>query len=83
MISLLTLVLQPAATWWLALQFGLDDNITRSIVLMAAMAPGLNAYLFASMYQRSLDTASSTVLLSTVLSVFSVSTWLIILHTYI
>ncbi len=83
MISLLSLVLQPAATWWLALQFGLDDNVTRSIVLMAAMAPGLNAYLFASMYQRSLDTTSSTVLLSTVLSVFSVSAWLIVLHNYI
>ncbi|MDH5353779.1 MAG: AEC family transporter [Gammaproteobacteria bacterium] len=83
MISLLSLGLQPAATWWLALQFNLDDSVTRSIVLMAAMAPGLNAYLFASMYQRSLDTASSTVLLSTVLSVFSVSAWLIVLRSFI
>lgn len=81
-ISVISLVLQPAATWWLASQFGLDTQITRSLVLMSAMAPGVNAYLFASMYHRSLDIASSTVLLSTLLSVFSVSLWLLALQTF-
>ena len=81
-ISALSLVFQPAATWWLALQFGLDMQITRSLVLMSAMAPGVNAYLFASMYHRGLDIASSTVLLSTILSVFSVSIWLLALQTF-
>lgn len=81
-IIVLSLLIQPAATWWLALQFGLDTDVTRSIVLMSAMAPGLNAYLFASMYQRSLDITSSTVLMSTMLSVFSVSLWLLALQTY-
>lgn len=81
-IATLSLVAQPALTWWLALQFGLDTQILRSIVLMSAMAPGLNAYLFASMYQRSLDVASSTVLLSTLLSVFSISAWLLALQSF-
>ena len=61
------------------LQLQLPLDITNSIVLMAAMAPGLNAYLFASMYNRGVDVAASSVLLSTILSVVSVSAWLIIL----
>lgn len=81
-ITALSLVFQPAATWWLALQFGLDMQITRSLVLMSAMAPGLNAYLFAGMYHRSLDIAASTVLLSTMLSLFSVSIWLLALQNF-
>ncbi len=82
LISILSLVLQPALTWWLAVQFDLDNQVTRSIVLMSAMAPGLNAYLFASMYNRSLDVASNTVMLATTLSVFSVSMWLLALQAY-
>jgi malonate transporter len=46
---------------------------------MAAAAPGLNAYLFAAMYNRGQDSAASSVLLSTLLSVFTISGWLILL----
>ena len=63
----------------MATQLGLSDQIVKSIVLMAAMAPGLNAYLFASMYNRSLGVNASTVLLGTLISVFSVSAWLLVL----
>ena len=79
LLSILSLIVQPAMTLFLAIQFQLSRDITNSIVLMAAMAPGLNAYLFAVMYNRSVDIAASTVLLSTVLSVLSLSVWLIIL----
>jgi predicted permease len=44
------------------------------------MAPGVNSYLFARMYQRGLDTAASTVLLGTAASVLSVSAWLWVLR---
>lgn len=79
LISLLTLIVQPAIALLLGQLLQLPESITRSIVLMAAVAPGLNAYLFASMYNRGLDAAASSVLLSTILSVFSVSAWLLIL----
>ncbi len=79
LISVLSLIVQPAITLLLGQLLQLPESITRSIVLMAAVAPGLNAYLFASMYNRGLDAAASTVLLATVLSVFSVSAWLLIL----
>jgi predicted permease len=79
LISVLSLIFQPALTLLLAQLLQLPESVTRSIVLMSAAAPGLNAYLFASMYNRGLDAAASTVLLATLLSVFSVSAWLLVL----
>ncbi len=79
MVSVLSLVVQPALTWLVATRLGLPKAIVDSIVLMAAVAPGLNAYLFASMYSRAVGVAASAVLLSTALSVFSVSAWLLVL----
>lgn len=78
-VALVSLLLQPALTLLVATRLGLPQQIVNSIVLMAAVAPGLNAYLFASMYNRALAASASSVLLSTVLSVFSVSAWLIFL----
>lgn len=78
-VALVSLILQPALTWLVATQLGLSAQIVNSIVLMAAVAPGLNAYLFASMYNRAVGAAASSVLLSTLLSVFSVSAWLVVL----
>ena len=76
LVSVLSLAVQPALALLIAGQLGLSQEITRSLALMAAVAPGLNAYLFASMYNRGLGAAASTVLLSTVLSVFTISLWL-------
>ena len=58
-VSALSLVVQPALTLLFAWQLGLPEAITRSIVLMAAVAPGLIASLFASMYDRGLGAAAS------------------------
>ena len=79
LISVLSLIVQPAVTLLLCRSLEMPENLTRSVVLMSAVAPGLNAYLFASMYNRGLDAAASTVLLSTLLSVFSISAWLVFL----
>jgi len=79
LVSALSLIVQPALTLLIARQLGLPDQVIKSVVLMAAMAPGLNGYLFASMYKRSLGVSASTVLLGTILSVFSVSAWLLVL----
>ncbi len=74
-ISTISLIVQPALVWLLAWQLQLPDVI----VLMAAAAPGLNAYLFAAMYNRGQDSAASSVLLSTLLSLFTITGWLILL----
>lgn len=79
MLTSLSLVLHPGATYGICLLLDVPDAVTRTVVLMAAMAPGINAYLFANMYERGQGTAASSVLLGTGLSVFSVSAWLFIL----
>ncbi len=78
-VSVVSLLLQPALTLLLATQLELPPQTINSIVLMAAVAPGLNAFLFAKMYDRALGASASSVLLSTLLSVFSVSAWLAVL----
>ncbi len=78
-ISVFSLILHPLLTWLLCMLLGVEDNAMRVVVLMAAMAPGVNAYLFANMYQRGQGTAASTVLLGTGASVISISVWLLIL----
>jgi malonate transporter len=45
-------------------------------VLTAAMAPGVNAYIFAQMYGRAQRVAASAVLISTGLTIFTASLWL-------
>ena len=47
--------------------------------MTAAMAPGVNAYVFASLYARGQAQAASAVLLATGLSVVTVSAWLTLL----
>jgi predicted permease len=80
MIAGLSLVLHPAITWSLAAGvFALPAEFVRSAVVTAAMAPGVNTYVFASLYSRGQAQAASAVLLGTALSVLTVSAWLALL----
>lgn len=80
MTSTLSLLIHPAITWCLAvLVFDLPAPFVQAAVLTAAMAPGVNAYVFASIYGRAVGAAASTVLLATLISVLTVSAWLSVL----
>jgi predicted permease len=80
MIASLSLVLHPAIVYALATGvFALPTDFVRSAVVTAAMAPGVNAYVFASLYSRGQAQAASAVLLGTALSVLTVSAWLALL----
>jgi len=78
-ISAISLILHPGISFAVCRLLHVPDELTAAVVLMAAMAPGVNGYIFASMYNRGRGTAASTVLLGTAASVFSVSAWLWIL----
>ncbi len=78
-ISIFSLLVHPGITFLVSNLIGLSESLSRMAVLIAAMAPGINSYLFATMYKRGEEIAASTVLFATVISVFSVSTWLWIL----
>jgi len=75
-ISTLSLLLHPGIALLVCRLLGAPDHLTDAAVLMAAMAPGVNSYLFASMYNRGQGAAASTVLLGTGVSILSVSAWL-------
>jgi malonate transporter and related proteins len=79
-LSAVSLILHPAITWVLATQiFTLDTAAIRSAVMTAAMAPGVNAYVFANLYGVGKRVAASTVLAATGLSIATVWVWLQIL----
>ena len=79
MVCVLALLVHPTATWLLAVRtFGLELDLVRSSVITAAMAPGINAYIFASMYERARRVAASSVLVGTALSIITVSAWLLV-----
>lgn len=80
MIAALSLILHPGIAYALSAGvFGLPEGFVRSAVVTAAMAPGVNTYVFASLYGRGQAQAASTILLATGLSVLTVSAWLAIL----
>lgn len=79
MICGLSLLVQPALTFALTKLFALDIAPTRSAVLTAAMAPGVNAYVFANMYGVAKRVAASAVLITTALSIITIWAWLLLL----
>lgn len=80
MISALSLLLHPAITFLLGTQgFALSISDLRSATVTGAMAPGINAYLFAHMYGVGKRVAATAVLIGTALSILTIWFWLHIL----
>jgi predicted permease len=80
LVLVLKLLVHPGIAYVLATQvFDLPIEFTRAAVMTAAMAPGVNVYVFASMYDRAKGTAANAVLLGTAVSIVSISFWLFIL----
>lgn len=78
--SVLKLLVQPAIAYLLMVYvFHVDHEYLRYGVLLAAMPTGINAFVFATYYNRSVNVASNTILISTVLSVVTVTGWLYLL----
>lgn len=78
--ALLKLLLLPGIAYVLLYHvLRIDHEYARYAVLLASMPAGINAYVFATYYNRSVNIAANTILLSTVLSVVTVTGWLYIL----
>ena len=78
-ITSVSLVLHPMITWGMGRMTGLDETAMRSAIVTASMAPGINSYLFANMYDRAKRVAASGVLIGTALSIISISIWITLL----
>jgi predicted permease len=78
--SLLKLIVQPAIAWVIMVPIlHIDHDLARYGVLLAAMPAGINVYVFATYYNRSVSVAANSILISTVLSVLTVTGWLYLL----
>lgn len=74
------LIVQPLIAYILMVPIlRVDPAIARYGVLLAAMPAGINVYVFATYYNRAVNVASNTVLISTLASVLTISVWLSIL----
>ena len=81
MVVTLSLIVHPIIVLLLGRYvFHLDDGPLYSAMITSSMAPGINAFVFASLYQRAIGVAASSVLLGTAISVLTVSVWLRFLH---
>ena len=73
------LVLHPAITYAMSRVLDLGTAGMRSAILTASMAPGINTYVFASMYGKARRVAASSVLFATSLSIVTIWMWLHVL----
>lgn len=75
----MSLVVHPGVTFGLGHLLDLTDAQMRSAVVTAAMAPGVNAYLYAHLYGAARRVAASTVLFATAGCILSAWVWLSLL----
>lgn len=74
------LALQPLVVWAMARgAFSLDTSELRAAVVISAMAPGVNTYVFANMYGVAKRVAATSVLLGTALCILTTAVWLTLL----
>jgi malonate transporter len=71
---------QPALVWVLLVPvLNVDHEQARYGVVLAAMPAGINVYVFATYYNRAVNVATNTILISTVLSVVTLTGWLFLM----
>ena len=69
-----SLFIQPAVVYLMVVySWNIEIELLRNAIVMAAMAPGLNAYFFANIYGECRDAVASTILVSTGLTIFTSS----------
>ena len=80
MVCVLSLIVHPGVAYLLGrYALGLSVPDLRSAVITGAMAPGVNAFLFANMYGVAKRVAASAVLIGTVATIVTAWLWLSIL----
>jgi malonate transporter and related proteins len=74
------LIIHPAIAYVLMIYvLHVPLEIARYGILLAAMPSGINAYVFATYYDRAVNVATNVILITTVCSVLTVTAWLLIL----
>lgn len=75
--SVLKLIIHPLIAWVIMVPvLKLDPDIARYGVVLAAMPVGINVYVFATYYNRGVNVATNTILITTLLSIATITGWL-------
>jgi predicted permease len=78
--SLFKLIAQPLIAWVLMVPvLHVDPEQARYGVLLASMPAGINVYVFATYYNRGVNVATNTILISTLMSMLTIAGWLFFL----
>lgn len=78
--SSLKLLVQPFVAWLIMIPIlNVDPEQARYGIVLSSMPAGINVYVFATYYNRGVNVATNTILISTVLSVVTVSGWLLVM----
>lgn len=75
-IAVVKLVLHPLAVWGIALAIGLPLVETQAVVMMAALATGVNVYLMSRQFEALEGETSAALLISTAASAVTVPMWI-------
>ena len=79
MVCLMSLMVHPAITFTLGTALAVPSDTFKPAVLTAAMAPGVNGYIFANIYGRAKRVAATSVLVATGLTILTAWMWLMVL----
>ncbi|MEM8654947.1 MAG: AEC family transporter [Pseudomonadota bacterium] len=79
MVCVISLLIHPAITFTLGSALSVPSDTYKAAVLTAAMAPGVNGYIFANMYGRAKRVAATSVLVATALTILTAWMWLVAL----
>jgi len=81
MVSVLSLLIHPLIAFVITHSlFALPPEWVRAAVIIAAMPPGLNVYIFAAMYDRAVSLSASVIVIATGLSIFTIAGWIFLLE---
>ena len=77
LISFLSLFIHPIITFSMgSFYFTLPSDILRNAILTAAMGPGINAFIFASIYKIEMEVTAGAILICTPISIFTSLFWI-------
>ncbi|MBL4891094.1 MAG: AEC family transporter [Rhizobiaceae bacterium] len=81
MVTAVSLILHPALVLLIS-HFILDlpKLYVQACVIVSAMPPGLNGYIFASLYNRAVSIAASSLVTANVFSIVTITGWLLLLE---
>lgn len=82
LVSCFALIVQPAIVIVLThYVFGLDALYVQAATVLASMPPGMNIYIFASLYNRAVNLSASTLVIANLLAIFTIPLWLILIKS--